>query len=111
NAILINYLHWAMNPLAKESTVSDFTIALLQELGYKTNVRLICSRVVLPYWICGIESHTNTNIGVFDCAQNDFLHLIQENKCLEGNLDPHAQLIAEAIATFGYNNLRWQQLE
>ncbi|KAH9025184.1 hypothetical protein EDB85DRAFT_1811431, partial [Lactarius pseudohatsudake] len=85
---------------ANESAVDDFAIALLRELSYETNTRLVCSRVVLPYQICGADSHTDTNIGVLDRTQNDILHLIHKNKCLKGNPDPcapRAQLIHHKI--------------
>ncbi|KAH9174239.1 hypothetical protein EDB89DRAFT_2150894 [Lactarius sanguifluus] len=106
NAILINYLDQAMMDCARESTVDNFSSALLRELGFQTNIRLVCTQVALSYMICGMSHHADPNICVLDHAQDDIILMIQENK----NPDPQApcaQLMAQAIAAFRYNNQRW----
>ncbi|KAH9063688.1 hypothetical protein EDB83DRAFT_2601205 [Lactarius deliciosus] len=110
NAILINYLDQAMMYCARESMVNDLSSALLRELGFQTNTRLVCTQVPLSYMICGMSCHANPNICVLDCTQDDIILMIQENKQLFGNPDPQApcaQLMAQAIAAFSYNNQRW----
>ncbi|KAH9001656.1 hypothetical protein EDB92DRAFT_1966164 [Lactarius akahatsu] len=109
NAQLINYLDQAIDSGAHESAADDFAMALLQSLGYATHFRLICTRVVLPLNICGrsTSARANPNVCILDRAESDMICLIQENKPGgRDQIEPRAQLIAEAIAAFNYNNLK-----
>ena len=117
NAQMVHLINLAMhpgppaneNPL--ESTVDDLSMILLRKLHLLSNVKIACSRQEIPLLICGESRRANPNICLRDRSHNDIILLIQENKRFQvqpAPIHPHAQIIAEAIAAFQYNN-HWQQ--
>lgn len=107
NAELINLLDLAMKPApAEESAVDDFAVELFKALGYVKRHRIARTRKDIPFLICGEWRHAKTDVCLVDRLQNDILLLVQEDKRFtpQAPQDPKAQLIAEAIAAFEYNN-------
>ncbi|KAI0255745.1 hypothetical protein BJV78DRAFT_1151243 [Lactifluus subvellereus] len=89
----------------EESAVDDFAAHLLSMLDYDAPGRHIRQHKDIPFFICGIASHAKTDVCVVNDAQGIIL-LVQEDKRYLERVDPEAQLIAEAIATFQDHNNR-----
>ena len=106
NAELLHLLDMAMTPRLGESAVNDFAAVLFRATGYAARDRVARTRRDLTLVICGEFRHAQTDVCIVDRGRNDILLLVQEDKRFEEGegVDPEAQLIAEAIATFGFNN-------
>ena len=107
NAELTNLLDLAMVPTSQQSQVDDFAVELFRALGYVRRHRVASTRRDIPLLICGEWRHAKTDVCIVDCSRNDILLLVQEDKrfgAIEATTEAEAQLIAEAIATFSYNN-------
>ncbi|KAM6497499.1 hypothetical protein JOM56_007972 [Amanita muscaria] len=97
-------------PPGEESAVDDFSANLLTMLQYNAPInRYIRQRKDIPFFICGTDSHTKTDVCVID-RNLGILLLVQEDKRHMESRNPEPQLIAEAIAAFQSNNLRLQSL-
>lgn len=104
---LLSQLDLAMMPSEpEESAVDDFATALFESLGYLNRPRAIRTRKGLRFFICGEYKNAKPDICIIDRNTNDIILLVQEDKRFCGNMDPHGQLIAEAIAAFQNNNAR-----
>ncbi|KAF8546111.1 hypothetical protein OG21DRAFT_1502060 [Imleria badia] len=110
HARLIDLLDIAMVPpinATEESAVDDFAVELFRLLGYVGRRRYARTRKDLPLPICGETRHAKTDVCIIDRLRNHILLLVQENKRYGANAsfgDTEAQLIAEAVAAFVYNN-------
>lgn len=110
HARLIDLLDVAMVPPVKpneESAVDDFAVELFRLLGYVGRRRYARTRKDLPLPICGQTRHAKTDVCIIDRLRNHILLLVQEDKRYgeQGTFaDTEAQLIAEAVAAFVYNN-------
>jgi hypothetical protein len=86
-----------------EANVDAFALELLRLMRYRTFGRVVTCNVNLTFTMCGKECHAQTDVCAFD--SDSFLLVLQEDK---RNLSPQplpvAQLVAEAIAAFEYNN-------
>ncbi|KAH9051165.1 hypothetical protein EDB83DRAFT_1326156 [Lactarius deliciosus] len=102
------YLELAMRNPPTEGTVEEFAAHLLGLLGYDDIVAggrilgRICRQKHIPLFMCGGYTHAKSNVCVANQNAKIFL-LVQEQEEKEG-VDPEAQLIAQAIAAFQYNN-------
>ena len=107
NAELINLLDLAMVPGSEESAVDDFAVVLFRALGYLGRM-VARTRKDIPFLICGKWRHAKTDVCIVDCSQNDIMMLVQEDKRFSvtetATTEAEAQLVAEAIAAFSYNN-------
>jgi len=90
----------------EESAVGDFAVALFESLGYLNRPRAIRTRKELRFFICGEFKYAKPDICIIDRNANDVILLVQEDKRFGGDINPHGQLIAEAIAAFQNNNAR-----
>ena len=114
NQELINLLDLAMVPADfEESAVDDFAVCLFWALRYTSGHRIARTRKDIPLFICGEWRHAKTDVCLLDRLQNNIMLLVQENKGFgEGQQtqsDAEAQLVAEAIAAFYWNNRqRWE---
>jgi len=110
NAELINLLDLAMVPSSEESAVDDFAVELFKTLGYARRHRVARTRKDIPLLICGEWRHAKTDVCIIDREENHIMLLLQEDKRFgQGEIsgsDAEAQLIAESIAAFSYNNRR-----
>jgi hypothetical protein len=102
----LQYLYTASDSTSnQESDVNDFAVHLLNTMGYRRGDHLIHTCQNIPLLMCKRMTNAETDVCVKD--SNGILLLIQEDK-----KDPYkysnaeAQLIAEAIAAFQYNNIR-----
>jgi len=109
NGQLITLLEYAMLPDGGESAIDDFSVKLLEVMGYCTRHRVTRTRVDLELIICNQYRHAKTDVCLVDgiSVRNEILLLLQEDKML-GNkpVRARAQLIAEIVAGFNQNNLR-----
>ena len=90
----------------EESAVDDFVVELFRVLGYVGRRRYARTRKDLPLPICGETRHAMTDVCIIDRLRNHIL-LVQEDRryAQQGTFaDTEAQLIAEAIVAFVYNN-------
>lgn len=92
----------------EESAVDDFAAHLLSMLDYDSPGRHIRQHKDIPFFICGTASHTKTDVCVVDETRNTILLVQEDNGYLE-TVDPEAQLIAVAIATFQEHNRRLRE--
>ena len=101
-AVLVNLLDLAMKPpLAGESAVDDFAVALLTVLGYVNHHRVARTRKEVPLLICGERRYANSDICLIGRQQNYILLLVQEDKHFQGDpVGAQCPLVAEAIAAF-----------
>ncbi|KAI6100413.1 hypothetical protein EV401DRAFT_1877610, partial [Pisolithus croceorrhizus] len=104
---IIRTLDLAMSiKTAQESAVDDFAMILLRALGYEPRGRTLRTRRDLLLVICGENRQAKADVVLID--EDEIILLVQENKrhLSETEGDPEPQLIAEAIATFAFNNRR-----
>jgi hypothetical protein len=111
HAGLVDLLDVAMLPpvnASEESAVVDFAVELFRLVGYVGGRRCARTRMDLPLPICGETKHAKTDVCIINYFRNQILLVVQEDKhyaVLGGTFsDTEAQLIAEAIAAFVYNN-------
>jgi hypothetical protein len=104
---LLTQLDLAMMPSEpEESAVDDFAVALFHSLGYLHRPRAVRTRKELRFNICGENKYAKPAVCIIDRNTSDIILIVQEDKRLGGDINPHAQLITEAIATFQNNNAR-----
>ena len=101
---LLTQLDLAMGP--SESAVDDFVVALFHSLGYLRRPRAIRTHKELQFIVCGEKKYAKLDVCIIDRSVNDIILLVQEDNRFGGDINPHAQLIAEALAAFQNNNAR-----
>ncbi|KAF8904770.1 hypothetical protein CPB84DRAFT_656135 [Gymnopilus junonius] len=107
---LLAQLDLAMVPTEHgDSAVTDFAVALFHSIGYVHRPRAIHTRKTLRFMVCGEHKDVKPNICIVDRESNDIILVVQEDTYF-GCVNPHAQLIAEAIAAFQNNNNRRQMV-
>ncbi|KAF5353350.1 hypothetical protein D9756_007804 [Leucocoprinus leucothites] len=106
NAELLHLLDMAMTPRSGDSAVNDFVAGLFRALGYAKRNRVARTQRALSLFIYGEFGQAQTDVCIIDRDRNDILLLVQEDKRFkEGEgVDPEAQLIAQAVAAFAFNN-------
>jgi hypothetical protein len=102
---LVQYLDLATNDhCGQESAVYDFVKEFLRVLGFEKRGSLLRSRFSIPLTICGDTARVaQTNVCLVH-GTSTILLIIQEDKTVISNKNPEAQVVAEAIAVFQYNN-------
>ena len=104
---LIQYLSLATNPhRSQEPAVGDFAKELLRVLGFEKRGTLLRSRYAIPLTICGDTARVAQTDVCLVHGTSIILLVIQEGKTAISNRNTEAQVIAEAIATFQYNDAR-----
>jgi hypothetical protein len=97
------YIDFVMDPVQREeSAVDDFVMELLKVTGYRGRTRFLHSRKNIPFFICGMRSHSKTDVCVVD-DNFEIILLVHGDKSLG---DPRPSLIAQAIAAVQTNNTR-----
>jgi len=92
--------------LSGETAVVDFADYLLRALDYEQRRWILRTRFHLsPLVVCGKEKHALINVCLAD--KEIALVLVQEVK---GNQDPHAPLVAKAIAAFMHNRTHMEAI-
>jgi len=99
------YLDLATNA-TQESAVDDFALHTLRLLGFNERKTLFRTRFIIPLTICGDPNRTaETDVCLLHYPSFVLLVLV-EDKTLYNKGDPEAQVVAEAIAAFQYNNTK-----
>jgi hypothetical protein len=95
-------LHMTTIPQWGGSAVKNLIVTLFRVLGYTKCYCITLTWTWLSLLTCGKHQHTQTDISIIDCNQNNiFLVVKVEEHFKEGRGgDPKAQLIAEALAAF-----------
>ncbi|KAF8514164.1 hypothetical protein JB92DRAFT_2789678 [Gautieria morchelliformis] len=107
DAALANALRFATTR-TEEGHVDDFAVSLLTSLGYACQTRYVGIRKELPVTMCGELKLAKADVYVMDLTKNTILLLVQANtRIYNQGRNSLAQLIAEAIAAFQFNN--WQR--
>ena len=101
---LLTQLDIAMQP--SESAVDDFVVALFHSLGYLRRPRAIRTHKELQFIVCGEKKYAKLDVCIIDRSVNDIVLLVHEDNRFGGDINPHAQLTAEALAAFQNNNAR-----
>ncbi|KAF8591988.1 hypothetical protein K439DRAFT_1325511, partial [Ramaria rubella] len=84
------------------SAFNDFTVELLHLFDYNSKGRIFCMRKDLPLLMCGESMKVKPNLCITDTDQCIILLVEEQKSC--SNVEARAQLVAEAIACFAYNN-------
>ena len=102
---LLQYLDLAThaNP-GQESAIDDFAKELLRLLGFEERGTLLRSRYAIPFMICGDDRRSAQTDLCLVQGTTTILLVIQEDKTVISAKNPEAQVIAEAVAAFQYNN-------
>ena len=102
---LVQYLGLATNAhRGQETAVGDFTKELLRVLGFEKRGSFLRSRFAIPLTICGDTARVaKTDVCLYH-GTGTILLIIQDDKAVTSNKNPEAQVVAEAIAAFQYNN-------
>jgi len=103
----LSYLDLASRANAgQESAIDDFGKSVLEVTGFDEFGTIIRTRYNIPFTICGdTEKAAKTDVCLVH--QNSMILLVvQEDKTIQSTRVPEAQVIAEAIAAFQYNNVK-----
>ncbi|KAI0253588.1 hypothetical protein BJV78DRAFT_1122961 [Lactifluus subvellereus] len=102
---LLQYLDLASRANAgQESAIDDFAREILRAVGYERRGLLLRSRYAIPLLICGDPNRSAQTDVTLIQGSSTVLLVVQEDKTAISTYDPEPQVIAEAIATFQYNN-------
>ncbi|RDB22092.1 hypothetical protein Hypma_011101 [Hypsizygus marmoreus] len=102
---LLQYLDLANNANSgQESAIHDFAKELLRLLGFEERGTLLRSRYAIPFMISGDTGRVAQTDLCLVHGSSTILLVIQEDEPLISSKNPEAQVVAEAITTFQYNN-------
>ena len=87
---------------SEEGAVDDFSADVLKMMGYEKVGRKVCINMNIRLLICGHTTRARTDVCII--GSEEVLLLLQEDKSYVSTDDAEAQLIAEAVAAFQYNN-------
>ena len=106
NYRLLQYLDLATKANSgQESAIHDFARELLRLLDFEERGTLLRSRYAIPFMISGDTGCVaQTDLCFMQEGSSTILLIIQEDKTVFSSKDPEAQVIAEGIAAFQYNN-------
>ena len=106
HAELINLLDLTrMTPSEDEHPVIDFTIKLLDVLGYSRRDRVARTKANLGFLTCGKRRYAEPDICIFDRSRGETLVIVQVYKGRLDMLDgTESRLVAGAVAVFDENN-------
>ena len=90
----------------QESAIDDFAVHTLRLLGFNERNTLVRTRYVIPLTICGDANRAaQTDVCLLHRPTLVLLVLV-EDKTLSNRTDAEAQVVAEAIAAFQFNNMK-----
>lgn len=102
---LLQYLDLATRANSgQESAIDDFAKEVLRVIGFEERGTLLRSRYAIPFTICGDASRSAQSDICLIHGNSTILLIIQEDKTAISSRNPEMRVIAEAIATFQYNN-------
>ena len=94
---------------AEESAVDDFAAHLLKILDYDEPGNIVRQQMDIHLFMSGSKVHAKADVCVISQNPNS-IRLVQEDKRHRAEVNPEAQLIAEAIASFQSNNRQLSRL-
>lgn len=101
----LGYLDLATNA-TQESSIDDFAAATLLLLGFDDQQpSTVATRFIIPLTICGESRVAQTDVCLIYRPSTVLLVLV-EDKTLINKTSAEAQMVAEAIAAFQYNNAK-----
>jgi len=101
----LGYLDLATNA-SQESAIDDFAAATLRLLGFDDQqFSNVATRYIIPLTICGETRAAQTDVCLVYRPSTVLLVLV-EDKTLLNKTSAEAQMVAEAIAAFQYNNAK-----
>ena len=100
----LGYLDLATHA-TQESAIDDFAAATLRFLGYNERHSTVATRYIIPLTICGETRAAQTDVCVIYRPTTILLVLV-EDKTLFNKTNAEAQVVAEAIAAFQFNNAK-----
>ena len=93
----------------QENFIDDFTAETLELLGFNKYGTTVSTHYIIPLTICGEANHT-AQTGVCVIHHPTFILLVLiKDKVPNNRSDAEAQVIAEAIATFQFNNRKHKE--
>jgi len=87
----------------QESFIDDFAAETLKLLGFNERRTTVSTRYIIPLTICGDNRVAQTDVCLIHNPSFVLLVLV-EDKTLTNKTEAEAQVIAEAIAAFQFNN-------
>jgi hypothetical protein len=107
----LTYLDLASRANAgQEAAIDDLARSVLEVTGFDELGTILRTRYDIPFTICG-DSRRSAQTNVCLVHLNSMILLVvQEDKTNFSLADPEPQVIAEAIATFQYNNRKRKEL-
>jgi hypothetical protein len=103
----LTHLDLATNA-GQESLIVEFSRETLRILGFAERGLALSTRYIIPLTICGDNRRTaQTDVCLLD-RRSMILLILQEDKTVFNLTQPEPQVIAEAIATYQYNNEKRQ---
>lgn len=90
----------------QESAIHDFAKELLRSLGFEERGTLLRSRYAIPFMICGDDRRSAQTDLCLVQGTRTILLVIREDKPVISAKNPDAQVIAQAVAAFQYNQQR-----
>lgn len=91
----------------QESAVDDFAAATLKLLGFDERHAMVTTRYAIALDICGEIQDAQTDVCVIYRPTAILLVLVRE-RLLHNKMNAEAQVVAEAIAAFQFNNRKRQ---
>jgi hypothetical protein len=86
-----------------ETAVRDFSVKLLEVMGYVSRDRVARTRMDLPLFVSNEDAHAKTDVCIVDrLSRDDILLVLHEGRY--GSIRARAQLIADGVAAFYENN-------
>ena len=105
----LRYLDLASRPIG-ENFINDFAAETLKLLGYNERGTTVSTRYTIPLTICG-DNNCTAQADVCLIPRPTFILLVLVvEKILSNSINSKAQVIAEAIAAFQFNNRKREGL-
>ena len=93
-----------------EACVDSFVLKTLELLDFHDRSMILIPHLIIPLAICGeLKRAAETDIGLVDVRKSAIL-LVVEDKIPTNTTNREAQVIAQAIGTFQFNNEQRKQL-
>jgi hypothetical protein len=96
---------------SQETAIDDFAREVLRTLGFEERGLVLRTRHTIPLSICGDTNKVSQiDVCLLD-RRSTILLVLQQDKTIFKPSDPEAQIIAEAIAAYQYNNQIRQRMD
>ncbi|TFK29010.1 hypothetical protein FA15DRAFT_691481 [Coprinopsis marcescibilis] len=88
------------------SAIVDFAAATLRLLGFRAPKTTVATRYIIPLTVCGEKRAAQTDVCIIHRPSTILLVLVEDKTIFNNTpaFDVEAQVVAEAIAAFQFNN-------